>query len=323
MNYFQKIYINYMCFKKKGLKITTIIEGLKNGNITFLKNNHRVNPIIRNIEERMRFYTYINYGDSVCDVDIYCFNCGLRMSLFLIDEKTVALYHGDKYDFYDKRKSNNIKLDDIKDCITTELLNNKKLCSEIECSTGKIIFQNCFQTEHLHTDPNNKYGYPDINSLLGRNELMQYLSTQNVGYGQMGNMGVSVYSNNKDEIIITEYGSCLEEQMDDDPGFTDEERESSYNYYKREKEKNDRKNSIIYFKEYLKNNNHKYLGKISLSVWRWSCADESVLKLNNEEIGKDAVIANVKPGIYEIEHYFDFLRNNQKENIIYSRIKLK
>ena len=76
------------------------------------------------------------------------------------------------------------------------------------------------------------------------------------------------------------------------------------------------------------------LGDISLSVWRWQCADIETLKKYDEELPewkddfqievdyKDMVMANVKPGKWDIEHYFD-LQSDKEMKGVYSRLKLK
>ena len=299
------------------MKVEDVVSGIKDGSITVLKNNHITNPILRDIEDRMKYYKHIRFGDSICDVEIYCFNCDLRLNLFLLDEKTVGFYHGDKYDFYSKKTNNNISIHDIKQCNGSHFLEQRKLVSKIHCPTGNIVFKNYFNAEHLHTDPSNKWGYPGINSLVGRNMLMQYLATQNVGYGQMGNMGVSIYSNSKDEIIVTENTSSLEEQMYDDPDYTEEEIEYAYRNHKNADK---RKKLICDFKQYLEERNLKYIGSLSLQVWRWVCADQKVLEDNGEIIDSN-IIANVDKGDWVIEHYFEIFMD--REIIIYSKLKLK
>ena len=153
---------------------------------------------------------------------------------------------------------------------------------------------------------------------------MDYLATQNVGYGQMGNMAVAIYSNLKDEILVAD--SSMEELIGNV-----EDVEESPDLWSEEEAKQVMEDGKYAkpFRDYIKSRNMKFLGKISLSVWRWMCADKSVLEEAGEKIKsnegrsyKEAVIFNVDKGDWVIEHYFDFAYEGM-DNSIYSKIKLK
>lgn len=118
-----------------------------------------------------------------------------------------------------------------------------------------------------------------INSLLGRVELTKHLAELNIGYGQMSNMSVDIFKRKDGKQII----------------IGDEE-EFEYN-----------------------TNEYDYLGSISLAVWRWMCADKSILEKYGEELPelkeddqisdsdyRDYILAKVEKGTWVIEHFFDF-----------------
>ena len=169
-----------------------------------------------------------------------------------------------------------------------------KLVAEISVPSGKLIFTNYFDKEEIYS-----LDKADINCVAGRYELMKHLAEKNIGYGQMGNMSVSVFVNAaKDEIIIGgnyAYTEDDEEIEIEHPGYTE-------------------------------------LGSISLSVWRWMCGDAKILKQHGEELPKikyggetctnyrDYVGVKVQPGTWVIEHYYDFGNDDSK---IYSKLYLK
>jgi hypothetical protein len=138
-----------------------------------------------------------------------------------------------------------------------------------------------------------------ICSISGRFNLMKYLATKNIGYGQMGNMSVNVFLNKAgDEIIIG----------------TDHDYDGNREYT-------------------VKHKGFNNLGSISLSVWRWMCGDLQVLREHGEPIPDnlkvntqtdddyaDCILTKVQPGTWVIEHYYDFCK---RKDIIYSKLYLK
>lgn len=248
----------------------------------------------------------------------YCFDCGEYFIPYLIDELTIGLIN--KREYSRKINENNYKpfLCSAEETLPCIMLEDKKkgfLTSEIEIPSGHLLFKNYFKDERIYNFPKDINQYDaehSINSIRGRKNLMQHLSTMNVGYGQMGNMCVSIFvKNDGTEIIIgTDY---------------------SYNEKDGEIE--------------VKHKGFINLGKISLSVWRWMCADIEVLKLYNEPIEestlkliekfnscdtlkqqcsskyKDEILVNVKPGKWVIEHYYEF--QTSRRELIYSKMYLK
>ncbi len=300
--------------KKKKMNSVQLISGIKDGSIKILEKEHLMNPVKHKLTERLKElekYTNVSVGERIMGVDFYCCNCDCTCYAILTDEKTIALIPQEEYWNLEESKGYDYKFQesDSKDCIAKELEEQQKLVATIEVPTGNIVFKNYFETEKLFEDEENRFKKPTINSLLGRNKLMQYLAKENVGYGQMGNMSVAIYYNEKkNEIIVT--SPYWEEEIEN----------------RREKLKGSSTS-----KEKLKNlesiekelNEFEYKGRISLSVWRWMCTDKSILDENNEplqnEKHKDMVNFQIKAGKWEIEHYFDF---TNREGLIYSRIKL-
>ena len=133
-------------------------------------------------------------------------DCGETLHLTAIDEKTVALVHWSVWSNAREKVKKGydfcLNTNEIPDCSCKTLRDAGKLVSEINVPSGDLLFKNFFNKKELYEMPKER-GYHSINAINGRNELMQYLASQNIGYGQMGNMSVSVFVNtNGDEIII-------------------------------------------------------------------------------------------------------------------------
>lgn len=265
-------------------------DGLKNGNITFDKKSHAINPIEdEDIDNSLRSDFYRQY----------CFNCGEYLKLYL--DKNVLTFKND--------------------CIAKPWLKARKLETIINFPSGEVIFQNFFKEKKLFCNPAIEY---DINSLAGRKNLMDYLATQNVGYGQMGNMSVGIYSNMKDEILIADY-ECEEYLSNYEEYLEYLENEEEYSKLYTIKAIEDIKNSIndkdIFdeFYHYVKEKDIIYLGSISLEVWRWMCADKSILDMEQETLGiyEDRVEFKVESGDWKIEDYFQF---RHKKTVIFSKL---
>ncbi len=241
-----------------------------------------------------------------------CHICGITAYPILIDDTTIKYMNYD--DYFKFQKSNDYKgiltKEDITGCSCSSLILNKKLVSKIEVKTGKLIFQNFFRKDEIRECPD-QYKHGEISSLLGRNGLMQYLATKNIGYGQMTNTSVDVYSNEKDEILIIH--CWLESYLDEKSYFKDHPEEIDENYKKQTK----KAEKCL---QYITDGQFEKIGGICCDMWRWMCADKSVLDLHKEEEDKDQkrVIANVEPGIWEIEHYFDFC---EEDDFICSKLK--
>lgn len=325
-------------------------EGLRTGSITLDLKSHRCNPIPEQVSRYVNqkqdwikeletgsyidhdkkmwdkkhcddMIKYLNHmlenneepGEYFHDNEIYCFDCGERHHLTVVDEKTVSLLSYS--DFDKKRKEKGFdRLDfsfrydtaDIPECPAKQLVEAKKMVSEINVPSGELLFTNFFKDEKIYEFPKDVNQYDAVHSicgLIGRFNLMQYLATQNIGYGQMGNMSVNVFVNKKgDEIIIG-----------NDYGY-DSEKDREYT---------------------IKHKGFKNLGSISLSVWRWMCGDLEVLRGHGEVLPdnlvmnkqtendyKDYILTKVIPGTWVIEHYYD-LQVEDDDDRIYSKLYLK
>ena len=328
----------------KTMHLSEIVNGLKDGSITILENNHNSNPILDQLENKLeiqdeqiqKYKDQINKGQDedgksqrmidyygfqqntiighyINDVEVYCFSCDARSYLVLLDEKTLGLIPSTEYwkiaDASGKKYGYKANKEDCKCCPTSDLVKAGKLVSEIEVPSGELIFQNFFKTDELYDYVGeDKYQRTSINSLLGRNELMQHLGTNNVGYGQMGNMSVNIYSNGIDIII----GDYLD-RYEDNKWYYDENPDKLNDEIKEDISKGEA------FKKELEAGGYEDLGNISLDVWRWMCMDAKLLAEHNEEPDEDAVKVNVPKGTYVIEHYYDI----SYDEYIYSRIKIR
>ena len=245
---------------------------------------------------------FVGIGDYCCE------DCGKRLYILPTSENSILLVDTDFINSENIRqgipKYHPVKVDLnlIPDCSAKVLRDAGKLVAEIEVPTGELLFTNFFKKEKIYTMPNEYSASNSINSINGRNNLMQYLSTQNIGYGQMGNMSVNIFVNNAgDEIIIgSEYG------YNEEDGEFDISHEGFTNY-----------------------------GSISLGVWRWMCGDIQILKEHGEKIPKnvevnkhvennykDYICVLVKPGTWVIEHFYDLI-DDDNEIEIYSKLYLK
>jgi hypothetical protein len=315
------------------MNLLEIEAGLINKSITLDSKDHRTNSVLSHLSQYIKEKTdwikkletgsYIGHDKEVwtkeqCDdmikflklelernyeigkyvfgTEHYCFDCGLSLHLMIVDDKTISLI--DYSTYKNKNEKNKMNVLEIPECPTKSYREAKKIMSEIDVPTGELLFTNYFNND-IYTMPDEYKSENSINCILGRVNLMNYLAEKNIGYGQMGNMSVTIFLNKTgDEIIIgSEYG------YDDD-------------------------NEYI-----IKHKGFKKIGNISLSVWRWMCGDLKVLKDHNEKypdnliINKqteenynDYVLTKVKSGRWVIEHYHDFCSRN---DIIYSKLYLK
>lgn len=346
----KEVFADYCVVVFKGFLISDITEALKNKEISFNTRGHnnvmfakgeessqkhfkeefesRYNRIVEgaeklpdNIFTLSKLYQPIGVGEILMESECYCWDCDARLQFVLVNEKTVSLIDGSYYYKLSDKFAENLKLTDLKlipECPALPFLKTRKMVARIKVPTGKLIFQNHFGEDKIIRDApkGEEYKSPGLNSLLGRNKIMQYLASQNVGYGQMGNMSVAVYSNGKDEIIIgdTYYEDMIfdrEAAISGKYGEIDVERLEEYKtelkLYKN-------------FKKLITEGGFKKKGEISLDVWRWMCADKQIYDAAKIKAydHMDVVKVNVQKGEYEIEHYYDMA---QESNPLYSRIK--
>lgn len=235
--------------------------------------------------------------------EFYCFNCGAHLNIVPIDENTITLIEWKV--FHDKQEKSGLKYDyritdsEIPTCSSKELCDSKKMVAEIQVPSGQLVFTNFFKKDEIYDKPKE---IVSINAVQGRYELMQYLAGKNIGYGQMGNMSVTVFvKETGDEIIIS-----------NDYGYSEEKGEYEVTY-----------DGFI------------NCGNISLSVWRWMCGDVQILNKHKEKLPKnlkpnksvehdykDYILTEVQKGTWVIEHYFDFM-TDEDNNLVYSKLYLK
>lgn len=166
-----------------------------------------------------------------------------------------------------------------------------------------LVFANFFRP--LKSDAPKGKEYSDefsLSTFAGRRGITSWKAkNQNVAYGQMGNMSLSVWVNeDKDHIVLTE--SYIETAK---------------------KEKT------------LADMGMKQVGKdISLAVWRWEATDVKTLeaaakkkmpaiKKDMKEDYKDVVVVPVKRGRWKFNHYYDTSPDPKRgELFIYAELKL-
>lgn len=303
------------------MNITQILNGLKNKSIKLIENHHNTNDVIERLDsyvqhkqdwlqelknclsknvdyvgqhnntiELKKLPDMIEYLETsqnintpyLFDPEYFCFNCGSYLHLIIIDEVTVALE--DLQYFWEKEKEGFTKKH-LQECPAKQLVKDKKIITEISVPSGELLFVNCFETPEIYDfkEPSQH----SINALMGRAELAKYLATKNIGYGQMGNMSISVFINkNRDEIIIGD----IEKEFD---GFEERGRISL---------------SVWRWMcgdiQVLKSHGEELPAELKPSM-KISYGYE------------DYILLNVKKGIWRIEHYFDFHNSD-----IYSKLFL-
>lgn len=232
----------------------------------------------------------------------YCWGCDDRLIPILKSYNEVSFVSMMKYfKICDTKPTKDDSLIDVKDIPECELGTKNikdKIVTEINLPTGDLVIANFFREKEIYDTPNGSGA--NINCLLGRIELAEYLEKLDVGYGQMGNMSIEVWKKlDGSEVLFT----------------------GSYNY----DEETDTEGEYVY-------DGFKHLGNISLSVWRWMCADLVTLKKHNEKLPKlleddcveddyrDFILAKVKPGKWVIEHYYDI---EERKDGIYTKLYLK
>lgn len=157
----------------------------------------------------------------------------------------------------------------------------------IQIPTGKLLFANYFN-EFKSCDDKDKYTTPwSLESYSGRTRIMGYLADQNVGCGQWGNMSVNIYiSPDRKRIVVLQHDlEHIDEHYEEVPTNN-----PAYDEAKQ-----------------LITDGYKYLGDISLAVWRVMFADRSVLEAASfQEIEHmDYVDADVVPGTWNVTHFYD------------------
>lgn len=220
-----------------------------------------------------------------------CDGCGERLRAVVKSDSEIAFVGMSTFFQIDEDRDNTIKIDEIPNCEFSELKVRDNIETKIEVPTGDLVFANFFRQKEIYSP-----GDFSINSLLGRIKLANHLAELNVGYGQMGNMTVDVWKRTDGKQIIIGNAEEFEDSL----------------YYS------------AHEGEYI------YLGNICLDVWRWMCADKSVLEKHGEELPKlkvdkcveldhrDFILAKVESGTWLIHHYYDLLSGDEENNGVYS-----
>ncbi len=237
--------------------------------------------------EKLRNNSTLGAMDSP---EMHCHNCGEKHRL-IIRDKVITMaptYHQEKEGIIDTTCT-------FADGIPTKVVN-------LDIPSGDIVFQNYFRVKDqdrnddtVYDPKEGKYGELSVCDHQGRTNLMNKLAKNGVGYGQMGNMSLSLYINpERDKIIL---GDCY---PDDDCEATPDPE-----YTKAMKE------------------GYKAYGMLSLGVWAYYCVDRSkMIEYNTEELEKgyntiieskdgenedygEQLIANVKKGTWTLTHYYD------------------
>jgi hypothetical protein len=185
--------------------------------------------------------------------------------------------------------------------------------------TSELIIANFFRIldekqDGISDDAPKDMRYSDeysLNDFAGRRNVTKHKAeTHNVAYGQMGNMGMSVYVNeDKTKVILTECFIESDKKLETlkNMGFT------------------------------LVNDHSEY---ISLSMWRWEATDiNTLLKQNNynlEENTKESLIEaitedvddialiDVAHGTWKFTHYYDTTPDPEDEDelFVYAELNL-
>lgn len=286
------------------MNLIDLYAKLKKGKITIDYRGHQFNPITDRLKEAIDhtrrlamdgnqnisgiaqqilmqdipYNTPVSYG-LYESIKCYCFHCDLEYLLMLTDERHATFipasdYYQWKKDHPEELPKNNPLLQ--VQCPMDEICQSGKLTAPINVPTGKLVFANFFGPEEIYIDHEYEYqpGH-SINTVSGRHLLMQYLAEKNVGYGQMGNMSVALFVKKDGKEIIV--GPCYTA-----------DKETSYKGFTR-------------------------VGKLSLEVWRWQCADCYILDqyeepLRTEDGSKiEHIEIPVRPGQWQIEHRFDLM----------------
>ncbi len=271
---------------------------------------------------RSKLETELKVGSIILDVESECTSCGAHLYAVLIDEHNISYIDSTHYwelaeaspDKYEYEPH----IEELGYCEAIKIIKARKLKTNIKIETGELVFVNSFENPELYGfNDDRDYTGPGTGTLLGRDRLMQHLGKKNVGYGQMTNMDVTIYSNGFEVLI----GADISEKIYDDKRYFHENhfKMDKYKAYALEMEIKEMER----FQEMLLSNEFVRQGNMSLSVWRWMCADKSILRSVGEHVPanrREGISVNVAPGTWSVEHYYDF---PYRSNLIYSRLMLK
>ena len=248
-----------------------------------------------NLQMRKHFQRELDYkieaGQSIYPIEnVYCFGCG-KLLRWTYDDGKLRLncfYNSKNFVTHEHQ---------------CEYENPKPFQGEIQVDST-LVFANIFR-EFKDSPKEQEYTEAwSLNCFSGREKITKHRAKQNVAYGQMGNMSVGIYvSPNKKSIIVGDpyIADRLGENM------TDEE------FLKAEP-------------ELSKIDGHKFVGRISLAVWRWEATPinnigKDTIKKIKEDYG-DVVKVKVPLGVWEFTHFYDCEKEEPKDGI-YAKLKLK
>lgn len=224
-------------------------------------------------------------GEMISRMDMegsyQCMGCGKQLRPILINENIISLIsYGDIEKITGDRYNKNIDIDKIPVCEATSI--KDKSIHHIKVNSNFLIFTDMFRSKELNIDG-------ELNSLLERIETANKLAELNIGMGTMTNTSVEILKNiDGTKILIVECGKR--------------------------------------FKGY------KYVGSVCCDVWRWMCVGSDLAIKHIENIPSELkegfididnihyTIANIKPGLWTIEHYFDIV--GDRKDGIYSKLYL-
>lgn len=226
----------------------------------------------------MQLYREINQFDEVnigFSREIKCYYCEATLGMIYLGNNEAIMIDSEIIRSCEK---DGRKLSDYiyTLCPMTDIVNKGYLEANIHVKNGKLVFANYFDNERTYDfDKDKRYKKgTNICHINGRNNLMQHLANRNVGYGQTGNMTLAVFvSNDRKTILIAS-------------PYNDEDEENTIEGY-------------------------ELVGEICCDVWRWQCADTSVLEKYgttiDENFIEDNIVIDVPKGEWNIKHYYDFM----------------
>lgn len=206
-----------------------------------------------------------------------------NVGLYLDETNKVVKFH--KFSFDMKPEYDPIEIDeDIEEVFS----------GSFDLPSGVIFIANNF-SEKVNPEPESELRYSELslNSYQGRKRLTKwYLDNNKVAYGQMGNMGLTVYYNEKTKHII------LGEGVD----WNESESKSIKKYSKILEDYTD-------------------MGDLSLDYWRWEAADSQTV-LSKTTLGEEKEIIEIQVGGTKarFEHYYNTLNKSPLTKHCYAQI---
>lgn len=166
---------------------------------------------------------------------------------------------------------------------------------------SKLIISNFFRKYEDSPEKDKYSGEWSLCHDSGQAKITEYLASQNVAFGQMGNMSIGVYVNKeKTSIIIGPvYHPAEFEEYDNDEDYEIAINKPLFDGYELQ-------------------------GSVCLEMWRWMATDKKTLgKFYKDHMkeSQDTVEIDVEHGDWEFVHYYDTRTSNNEH--IYSILNLK